>query len=288
MPSLPRMPSPATRFTTKELSKRTWPDFERLFSRGNGWDHCWCMAYQGGNKSGARRAERSEINRADKLRLLDEGRAHGVLVYAKGEPVGWCQFGPEDELPVKAGGDDAELRPGRAPRLWRITCFVTDKRWQHQGVARAALRAALDAIRASGGGVVEAYPFVHSGGVPADAEVADAFSELVRRYGRNSPEVKAKWYSRKGGVIYEAGKPLIVEELIDGVGAVNALCRWWGPALHTGTVAMFQQEGFKPVGTVEPASRARKLARTGADDLRRTWATRLVMQKTVRKSRARP
>jgi hypothetical protein len=32
---------------TKELSKRTWPDYVRFFSQGNGWDHCGCTAYQG-------------------------------------------------------------------------------------------------------------------------------------------------------------------------------------------------------------------------------------------------
>jgi hypothetical protein len=27
----------ATRYTTRELSPETWPDFERLFSQGGGW-----------------------------------------------------------------------------------------------------------------------------------------------------------------------------------------------------------------------------------------------------------
>lgn len=34
-------------FTTKELSKRTWPDYARFFSQGNGWDHCGCTFMQG-------------------------------------------------------------------------------------------------------------------------------------------------------------------------------------------------------------------------------------------------
>lgn len=55
--------SKARTLRTKELSKRTWADFERLFSQGNGWDFCWCLAYQFGG-SGGRGRRRPEIGRA--------------------------------------------------------------------------------------------------------------------------------------------------------------------------------------------------------------------------------
>ena len=271
---------PRARFTTKELTRRTWHDFERLFTQGNGWDHCWCMAYQGGNKSGPRRAERSAINRDAKQRLVENGRAHGILVYAGGEPVGWCQYGPHTELPIVDDGARRELFPGGSERLWRITCFVTLKQWQHQGVARAALRAALGGIRRKGGGTVEAYPFARADAPPADPEVAREIADLARRYGAKSAEVRAAWVRRHGGVTYEGRKPLLVEQVIDGVGAVNALCRWWGPAFHVGTVEMFEREGFQAVGTVA-RPRRRSSSRTGADDLRRFDATRVVTLRTV-------
>ncbi len=41
---------------------------------------------------------------------------------------------------------------------WRIGCIFTAKRHRGSGVARAAVAAALDEIRAAGGGIVEAYP----------------------------------------------------------------------------------------------------------------------------------
>jgi hypothetical protein len=77
-------------YTTKELSKSTWSDFEWLFMQGNGWDHRWCMAFQR-DRSRSRgrertRAEKSVKNREDKRRLVDEEGAHGILVYAHGEP----------------------------------------------------------------------------------------------------------------------------------------------------------------------------------------------------------
>src|SRR5262245_16364098 len=90
-------------YTTKELTVRTWPDFVSLFSKGNGWDFCWCMHFQRPRTlpKGQRRrtrAERGVRNRRQKKELVEQGLAHGILVYAKGEPVGWCQYGPREEL----------------------------------------------------------------------------------------------------------------------------------------------------------------------------------------------
>jgi ribosomal protein S18 acetylase RimI-like enzyme len=160
-------------YSTKELSGTTWADFERLFVKqgvvGDGW-WCWCTHHHVSsyslpeNKQPRTRAERAVRNRRHKAELVMNGRAHGILVYSKGEAVGWCQYGPGEELPrvdntikyrklALEGGKD---------QLWRITCFVVDERYRHKGVASAALRAALEAIRKKGGGVVEAYPVSQS------------------------------------------------------------------------------------------------------------------------------
>lgn len=157
----------ASRYSTKELTKETLPDFEELFEKhpAPGAFLCWCLYHHGirywpvkpGPRSRARQAGR---NRRQKRELVESGRSHGVLVYSNGEPVGWCQFGPWEELPRfenrlsrlrPAPGDDKE-------KLWRITCFVVDARYRQRGVATAALKAALEAIRKKGGGLVEAYP----------------------------------------------------------------------------------------------------------------------------------
>lgn len=106
------------------------------------------------------RAERAVGNRADKERLVAQGRTHGVLVYDRDEPVAWCQYGPAEELPRIDGGPKyrAAPPPPRRARLWRVTCFVVDKRRRRKGLARLALEGALDAIARAGGGVVEGYP----------------------------------------------------------------------------------------------------------------------------------
>ena len=106
------------------------------------------------------RAEWGVRNRREKRELVEKGCAHGMLVYAGEEPVGWCQYGSREELPRV----DSSPRYRRlalddgGERLWRITCFVVDQKYRRRGVAGAGLKAALEAIRKKGGGLVEAYP----------------------------------------------------------------------------------------------------------------------------------
>ena len=159
------MPLQPSAFTTKELSKKTWADFVKLFSQGNGFDFCMCMHFQRPcslpkSEWLPTRAERQVRNRRHKKALVDKGCAHGILVYADGEPVGWCQYGPREELPrIDNSRKYGELvpEPG-AEKLWRITCFAVLKSYRKRGVASAALKAALEAIKRSGGGLVEGYP----------------------------------------------------------------------------------------------------------------------------------
>ncbi len=115
------------------------------------------------------KAQRVARNRRDKKALVDKGRSHGILVYTHGEPVGWCQYGPKEELPrIDAGRTYSKLSLDReGNRLWRITCFWVDRKHRNCGVASAALNAVLNSIRKKGGGMVEAYPATRKG-FPAD------------------------------------------------------------------------------------------------------------------------
>lgn len=166
------MASQILRYTTRELSKKTWPDFERLFEThpAPGAYPCWCMHNHRPGPSPASKRLHSGIkrtvrNRQQKRELVENGCSHGILVYAKGEPVGWCQYGPREELPrIDNNPRYRKLAPeGAVNRLWRITCFVVDKKYRKRGVASVALKASLAAIRNKGGGIVEAYPIIRWG-----------------------------------------------------------------------------------------------------------------------------
>lgn len=263
------------RFTTRELSKNTWPDYVRYFSQGNGWDHCGCTAYQGfGAPSTVRKwTSKRDWNLELKKKLLERGLAHGVLVYAQGEPIGWCQFGPKVELPIPES-QRKELLEG-APgwkrrwahwgestqtddRVWRITCFCTDKEFAGEGVAAIALRAAVEAIRKRGGGVIEAFPVAT---VPESDERLSAargwkrdLIKRIRAHGRFSDEV----------VRYMSSPPPPIKAHVEGVGEVDGI-GWTYGVMHSGTVGMFEREGFKALSV---------------------WGTgpRVVMQRKVRPS----
>ncbi len=164
--------SSGLKYTTKELVEETLPDFERLFEThpAPGAYACWCMYNHrpGPMPEGQKPqsyAERDAVNRRQTRELVRQGCSHGILVYADGEPIGWCQYGLKAELPRIENNSTYRkfASEGDPQTLWRITCFVVDRKYRRRGVAQAALHAALEAIRGKGGGLVEAYPVTRWG-----------------------------------------------------------------------------------------------------------------------------
>jgi len=146
---------PVPRYTSKPLSAATWKDFAALVEKHNGvWGGCWCMSF---HEEGVGRGRTPAMNRASKEQRVREGRAHAALVFDGEACVGWCQFGPSDELPrIKHRRE--YLEGATALPDWRITCFFVDREHRGTGVAEAALAGALEEIGRLGGGTVESYP----------------------------------------------------------------------------------------------------------------------------------
>ena len=142
-------------YVTRPLSPETWNGFAKLVEENNGvWGGCWCIGF---HPEGLPNGCTVERNRLLKQRHVENGTVHQILVYDGDECVGWCQFGSPAELPnIKNPGSYAK-ELAELPD-WRIGCIFTGGRHRRKGVARAAVAAALDAIRAAGGGIVEAYP----------------------------------------------------------------------------------------------------------------------------------
>lgn len=142
-------------FIVKHLDENTWPDFARLVEKHNGiWGGCWCMAF---HPEGVRRGKPGPPNRSEKERRVREGGAHAALVYDGSAAVGWCQFGPTDELPRIKNKRDYLDGLTSLPD-WRITCFFVDRGYRGKGIASIALEGALNEIARLGGGTVESYP----------------------------------------------------------------------------------------------------------------------------------
>ena len=140
-------------YTTKLLTAETWPDFAALVEANGGvWGGCWCMGFHEEGFQGS-----PEANRDLKRDLTERGQVHQVLVYDGDRAVGWCQFGSPAELPRIKNVKKYEAGLDALPD-WRIGCIFTDRRLRERGIATAAVAGALEAIKAAGGGVVEAYP----------------------------------------------------------------------------------------------------------------------------------
>jgi GNAT superfamily N-acetyltransferase len=146
--------------------------------------------------------------------LIEQGRSHGILVYAEEEPVGWCQYGRVEELPLAGLADPTWRVTGGAhdpTSWWRITCFVTHKKYRRRGVAGNALAAAVESIRSQGGGWVEGCP------------IAAAYPHRTRVW----PDVH-----------------------VPDVGSVKVTRGTFGNVSAPGTVSMFERAGFEPVKIV--------------------------------------
>jgi GNAT superfamily N-acetyltransferase len=122
---------------------------------------------------------------------------------------------------------------GSGDRLWRITCFVTSKKHRRRGVAGAALRAALEAIREKGGGLVEGYPVAHW-------HIDRELGQLVRTYGSRSSEVRR----------HRAARTRSPGVIIHGIGPVQAAHGGFGNVSTQGTVSMFEKAGFRAVAVI--------------------------------------
>lgn len=145
-------------YTIEPLTSRTWDAFAELCVRNNGagMGGCWCCWFH--NSTSAERRENGAGDwRGYKERLVRAGEAHAALVFDGDTAVGWCEYGPPDELPGIFHRKQVESAGAPLPD-YRLTCFFVDRGHRRRGVATAALDGALELIAAAGGGVVETYP----------------------------------------------------------------------------------------------------------------------------------
>jgi len=150
-------------YTVAALDESIWAAFAGLVERNNGvFGGCWCMGF---HPEGVGKETTAGLNRERKLERVRAGAAHAALVFEGDVCLGWCQFGPPDEVPrIKSRA--AYEKDKTASPDWRIACCYVGKGHRRRGVATAALAGAVDLIAALGGGIVEGYP-EDAGAVPA-------------------------------------------------------------------------------------------------------------------------
>jgi len=96
-----------------------------------------------------------DANREAKRRITSEGKAHGTIVFCGVDPVGWCQFGPKEEL---ARIDRKRGYKPISPDAWRVTCLFIAPGHRRSGLAAYAVRESVRTMKKAGVRAVEAYP----------------------------------------------------------------------------------------------------------------------------------
>ncbi len=180
--------------SSRLLSQGTWGDFERLFAANGGvWGGCWCMFY---HKTGGFDSKAYSKNRDAKHRLTSEGKAHGTIVFCGADPVGWCQFGPKEEL---SRIDRKRVYRPTSPDAWRITCLFVAPGHRRSGLAFLAVMESLKAMRKAGVKAVEAYPVEGAGSATLLWSGTPGLFEKAG-FARAGPLGKGSWiYARRLG-----------------------------------------------------------------------------------------
>jgi GNAT superfamily N-acetyltransferase len=144
------------RFTCKEISPRSWPDFERLFGENGACGGCWCQWWR--LPRGGKLWDETKGARAKRMtkKLIADGKMTGLLAYDGDKAVGWCSYGPRTAFP-RIDRSKAYARDD-IDGVWSINCFFIDRNYRRQGMAREMLRAAIRFMKRRKVKTAEAYP----------------------------------------------------------------------------------------------------------------------------------
>jgi len=95
-------------------------------------------------------------NKSAMKKLVDGGRAPGIIAYQNGQPIGWCSVAPREEfLRLERS---RILKPVDEQPVWSVVCFFVAKEHRGGGLSSKLLKAAIGFVRERGGRIVEGYP----------------------------------------------------------------------------------------------------------------------------------
>ena len=121
------------------------------------WGICYCGFYDDVRTEEERNnaPDAANKNRAMRAQTILSGKAIGLLAYANGKVVGWCNTGPRrnyQNLHNLASASNPSEPVGS------ILCFVVAAPYRGKGVCTMLLNAACDKLRSDGFQIAEGYP----------------------------------------------------------------------------------------------------------------------------------
>ena len=140
---------------------------EDLFGTRGACAGCWCMHWRLPRGGQLWREMQGEPNKRAFFKLLAAKRLRALIAEVegvpRGEPVGWCSFGPRSDFP-KLERSRVFHRAKAAPMTWSVVCFFIKPAWRGQGLATSLLRAATASALAQGASEIEGFPALHREG----------------------------------------------------------------------------------------------------------------------------
>jgi GNAT superfamily N-acetyltransferase len=135
------------RFDVRPLATERLADYlaffeERAFTDNPRWASCYCYFPYHDPKSTDWPTRTAAQNRTAICECINGGRAQGHLAYEGDQVVGWCNAGPWSLYPTLSGSDSEPKADTGC-----IFCFVVAPTHRRQGIARALLDAACDALK---------------------------------------------------------------------------------------------------------------------------------------------
>jgi GNAT superfamily N-acetyltransferase len=130
--------------------------FDAAFYDNPYWVGCYCGFYDDPSEGWEPGPEEARAHRSSKAERITAGRAHGLLAYLEGTPVGWCNAGPKSSYVNLRHYRDVPDHPGESVGL--VMCFVVHPDHRRKEVAASLLSATDGYLASFGVTIAEAYP----------------------------------------------------------------------------------------------------------------------------------
>jgi GNAT superfamily N-acetyltransferase len=136
------------------LTPARWRDLEALFGERGACGGCWCMFWR--QTRAEYEKKKGSGNRRALKKIVESGKAPGILAYADGAPVGWCAVAPRTDYSTLERS--RVLAPVDEQPVWSVPCFFVARPFRRRGLTAELLRAAVDFSRRKGAKIIEGYP----------------------------------------------------------------------------------------------------------------------------------
>lgn len=136
------------------LTPERWPDIEQLFGDKGACAGCWCQYWR--QRGPEWKARLPASNRLAFKGQVEQGPPPGLIGYADGHAVAWCQIGPRDRYARILAAPSKQAIDSRP--TWLLTCFFVARAQRGRGWMRRLVEAALAFAKAEGAECVEAWP----------------------------------------------------------------------------------------------------------------------------------